>query len=614
MLSENELIKQIFYKLQNNEDILKEIDIINKYYNRSFILNYYIGMYYERINNIEFSIKYFNKSINISPYFILPYFHIGNYLLKENKITELKETLNPVFNKSTLDINNGKPQMKYQLEYQLRMANLLLPCIKEIKEARKLYEPFIQKIEQYKNNISLLYIEVFKKCCYHYGVILSNNNYHNEALQYYKKGLSFNNLEINKKNNDINTIDKNLLQMFCICRNYNRKHLLCPIDINKLYQINSNKKSINKKEKIRIGYLSPDFNKNAVGLFVTSLLKYFDTSCFEVFCYYNNDKMDIYTNMFKSFKNIIWYDVKKFSDIELYNIINTNKIDILFDLIGHGVGNRMDVLSMKPAPIIINYLGYPDYTHLSTVDYRLVDNITDPEENDYINYYQGFNYLEKLIKLPKCFICYTLFDNEIMPDIKDTEIIRNNKEIRIGIFNRVAKYDEVIVNIWKEILKSNKNIVLYIKEGFDDKNITYKVLNDIPNNQIKYLPFKNTLEEYLYLFNEVDICLDTYPYSGTTTTCSSLLMGVPVFTLYKKQNPHVSNVSASILKNCGEEDIYICKSLHEYKNNILELCNQNNFSIEDKYNRRDRFLKSMNPEEFMKDYEKMLKDIYKNHL
>ena len=614
MLSENELIKQIFYKLQNNEDILKEIDIINKYYNRSFILNYYIGMYYERINNIEFSIKYFNKSINISPYFILPYFHIGNYLLKENKITELKETLNPVFNKSTLDINNGKPQMKYQLEYQLRMANLLLPCIKEIKEARKLYEPFIQKIEQYKNNISLLYIEVFKKCCYHYGVILSNNNYHNEALQYYKKGLSFNNLEINKKNNDINTIDKNLLQMFCICRNYNRKHLLCPIDINKLYQINSNKKSINKKEKIRIGYLSPDFNKNAVGLFVTSLLKYFDTSCFEVFCYYNNDKMDIYTNMFKSFKNIIWYDVKNFSDIELYNIINTNKIDILFDLIGHGVGNRMNVLSMKPAPIIINYLGYPDYTHLSTVDYRLVDNITDPEENDYINYYQGFNYLEKLIKLPKCFICYTLFDNEIMPDIKDTEIIRNNKEIRIGIFNRVAKYDEVIVNIWKEILKSNKNIVLYIKEGFDDKNITYKVLNDIPNNQIKYLPFKNTLEEYLYLFNEVDICLDTYPYSGTTTTCSSLLMGVPVFTLYKKQNPHVSNVSASILKNCGEEDIYICKSLHEYKNNILELCNQNNFSIEDKYNRRDRFLKSMNPEEFMKNYEKMLKDIYKNHL
>ena len=612
MISENELIQKIFYKLQNNEDILQEIDIVNKHFKKSFILQYYIGIYFEKTNEVEKSIKYFNKSIDISPKFILPYFNIGNYYFKEDKIDKLKENLIPVFNKDTLDISNGQAIMKYQLEYQLRIANLLLPCIKELKEARKIYEPFIRKIETFNYNPNTLYIEVFKQSCYHYGAILSKNNLQEDAYKYFQKGML---LDIPKElsNNHLTTFDKNLLQMFCISRNYNKKHIMCPIDINQLYKCNKNRILLTKKDKIKIGYLSPDFNKNAVGLFVTSLLKYFDTSKFEVYCYYNNYESDIYTSIFKNYKNINWHDVKYMTDIELNNLININEIDILVDLIGHGIGNRMEVLSMKPAPIIINYLGYPDYTHLSTVDYRLVDNITDPEGNDYINYYQGFNYSEKLLKLPNCFICYSLFENEEIPEIKDT--VRNNNEVRIGIMNRVAKYDTTIVNIWKEIVKDNKNVVLYIKEGIesDEKSIAYSIFKEIPKNQIKYLPFESTLQGYFSLFNQVDICIDTYPYSGTTTTCSSLLMGVPVFTLYKKQNPHVSNVSASILKNCDEEDIYICKSLQEYKNNIIDVCNKNSFSIEDKCNRRNRFLKSMNTEEFMKDYEKVLIDIYNNN-
>src|SRR5210317_244574 len=158
MISENELIQKIFYKLQNNEDILQEIDIVNKHFTKSFILHYYIGIYFEKINEVEKSIKYFNKSIDISPKFILPYFNIGNYYFKEDKIDKLKETLKAVFNKDTLDISNGQAIMKYQLEYQLRMANVLLPCIKELKEARKIYEPFIRKIETFNYNPNTLYI------------------------------------------------------------------------------------------------------------------------------------------------------------------------------------------------------------------------------------------------------------------------------------------------------------------------------------------------------------------------------------------------------------------------------------------------------------------------
>jgi len=609
MITENELIQEIFRKLSNNESIEQEVIIVNKKFKNSFILQYYIGIYYEKIDQMEKAIKYFNKSISLCHKFILPYFNIGNYYQKQNKIEQLKSTIRPVFNKDTLDISTGKPIIKYQLEYQLRMGNLLLPNVTELKEAHKTYEPFIQKIEKYKDNTSELFLQVFKQACFHYGNILFKNNHQDKALYYFQKGLS---IHIPNENCDeqLILIEKELLKMFCISRNYVTNYIKCPIDINTLYDVSDLKESIEKKNKIRIGYLSPDFNKNAVGLFLTSLLKYFDKSKFEVFCYYTHHSSDEYTTLFKSYKKLHWNDVHYMSDFELSNLIQGDEIDILFDLIGHGVKNRMGVLALKPAPVIINYLGYPDYTHLSTIDYRLVDNITDSKELNYDNYYDGFNYREKLLKMPNCFICYTLFENEKMPKI--TQVPDDNK-IRIGIMNRVAKYDLSILTVWKEILKENKNIILCVKDGADElsKQMSRKIFRNISSEQIKFLPHKNTLQEYFSLFNDFDMCLDTYPYSGTTTTCSSLLMGVPVFTVYDCSKPHVFNVTSSILKNCGENSI--CNSLKQYKTKILNYCNKK-ITVEEKLERRKRFLNCMNPEKFMNDFEKVLFDVYEKHI
>ena len=609
MITENELIQEIFRKLSNNESIDQEVKIVNKKFKSSFILQYYIGIYYEKIQKMENAIKHFNKSIGLCHKFILPYFNVGNYYQKQNKIKQLKSLLRPIFNKDTLDISTGQPIIKYQLEYQLRMANLLLPNVKELKEARKTYEPFIQKIEEYKQNANELFLQVFKQACFQYGNILFENNHQDKSLYYFQKGLS---IHIPNENCDeqLMLIEKELLKMFCISRNYVTNYVKCPIDINTLYDVSDLKESIEKKNKIRIGYLSPDFNKNAVGLFLTSLLKYFDKSKFEVFCYYTHHSSDEYTNLFKSYKKIHWNDVHYMSDFELSNLIQGGEIDILFDLIGHGIKNRMGVLALKPAPVIINYLGYPDYTHLSTIDYRLVDNITDSKELNYDNYYDGFAYREKLLKMPNCFICYTLFENEKMPKI--TQVHDDNK-IRIGIMNRIAKYDLSILTVWKEIVKENKNIILCVKDGVDElsRQMSRKIFRNIPSEQIKFLSHKSTLQEYFSLFNDFDMCLDTYPYSGTTTTCSSLLMGVPVFTVYDCSKPHVFNVTSSILKNCGENSI--CNSLKHYKQEILKHCSKK-ITLEEKLKRRKRFLNCMNPEKFMNDFEKVLCNVYEKHV
>lgn len=95
----------------------------------------------------------------------------------------------------------------------------------------------------------------------------------------------------------------------------------------------------------------------------------------------------------------------------------------------------------------------------------------------------------------------------------------------------------------------------------------------------------------------------TFPYNGTTTTCSSLVMGVPVLALYDPIHRHVSNVSGSILHYCGEDPFFLAPTMVEYKRRIgvfqRETCEQ-------RQGRRERFMATMDPKAFMRDLESML--------
>lgn len=379
-----------------------------------------------------------------------------------------------------------------------------------------------------------------------------------------------------------------------------------------------------KNNKIKIAYISPDFNYNAVGFFLTALLKYCNKDIFEVYCYYNNNLYDKYTNLFKSYVNNRFYSIYKVDTYSIYNLIRSHNIDIIIDLSGHGYGNRMDVLSMSPAPIIINYCGFPDFTYLNEIKYRIVDKISDPVDNSTID-----NLLskEKLIYLPKCFLCYTYPENEELPIINYN--MSNN--IYIGIFNKSSKQNVLIRGIWKKILQENPNCILCIK--MDSKTVNNQVYKelyaDFPIEQVKFFDPVLNINEYFNYFNQIDFCIDTYPYSGTTTTCASLLMGVPTFTIYNETNKHVSNVSTSILKHSAmpfstdvelEYDKYICKNIKDYKNKICneieELINKKRENINYidaqnilRENRRKYFLNSMEPKQFMKEFEDKLLEL-----
>jgi predicted O-linked N-acetylglucosamine transferase (SPINDLY family) len=365
-------------------------------------------------------------------------------------------------------------------------------------------------------------------------------------------------------------------------------------------------------DKIRIGYFTADLNKNAVGLFCGPLLKHYDKDKFEVYVFYNNKSKDEFTQIFQSWiPNTRWFDVHIMEDVDVARLIVKQEIDILIDLEGHAHGGRMSLFPYLPKNITtITYLGYPNTTGSSFLKYRLTDKICDPEDTK--QYYS-----ETLIQLPRAFICYKLFENVPLPLASYNN---NTFEVHIGVFNKMVKQNPTMRSIWKRILKNNPKAVLYVKLDHDYQR---KVYEDFPKNQLRFLPFQETLDGYLRQFQDMDFCIDTFPYSGTTTTCSNLLMGIPTFTIYNpKKNRHVSNVSGSLMLHVLQEDgkKYVCKSEEDYEKKISNEIRKiqksktaEEYQEQEEKNReiiREKFLAYMNPEEFMRDYENVSSGLY----
>lgn len=589
-MEEQKIINEFHKRITSNQPIFDLISFIEKDYKNSVILNYYLGYYYEKNNAFPEAEEKYLHCIHICPSFANSYLNLGSYYFSVLREKEGESILNVIFDKKTLDSTTATRTLIYDYPTQLRICSILCPYYTKIKEQKKLiklYTTMYNKIQECKN-INYPIVEGWKNICLGLGNVLMEKN-PEKSYQYFLDGLNkykLHNLESIYKNMLLN-LDRSLFQGAVIAKNYCIEPKEIPVNITDLYPTKNTIDIKHIHNKIKIGYLTPDLNKNAVGLFSTVLLKYFNREKFDVYIYYTNNKTDEFTQNFKNYPDIKWFDVHNNSIEELYKLIHDNhEIDILIDMITVGVNGKPELIAMKPAKMIVNYLGFPDTGYLPQYTHRITDRICDPVERT--------GYAEKLLYMPRFFICYKLFENIAIPEINYKP---NKKKVYIGIFNKIAKHHSFIRYIWKNILLKRKNMVLCIKGEIDKE-----LYGDFPQEQLKSLPFTETLPEYFQQMNEIDLCLDTYPYSGTTTTGSCLFMGLPVFTIYKPSNHHVSNVSASFLKNINDEQ-FICNSVKEYTDKVV------NFSLENaekRIQRRTRFMELMNGHKYMKEYEDLL--------
>jgi protein O-GlcNAc transferase len=312
----------------------------------------------------------------------------------------------------------------------------------------------------------------------------------------------------------------------------------------------SSYQTLNTPEKrLRIGYISQDFRTHSVAYFIEPILATHNPEHVEIFCYYNNKHEDTVSERFKHYCSGGWRHCFDWSDDTLVNTIRDDKIDILVDLMGHTGLNRILIFARKPAPIQISYLGYPDTTGLTAIDYRLTDAWAEPAGAERFS-------SERLLRMPESYFCYRPADITEKITVNALPALQTHT-ITFGSFNLYLKITDAQIQTWAHILTQVPDSRLLLKVRlYGDILRNFKTIITqrfahfgIPRERLIIRDFTRSLEVALKIYHEVDICLDTYPYSGATTTCESLWMGCPVISRYGEN--HVSRMSLSILNAAG---------------------------------------------------------------
>ncbi|MBQ9480383.1 MAG: hypothetical protein IJU71_12640 [Selenomonadaceae bacterium] len=308
--------------------------------------------------------------------------------------------------------------------------------------------------------------------------------------------------------------------------------------------------------KIRVGYISPDFRNHAVANFVTPFLKHFDAEHFQVYCY-QTTKGDAVTARLKRNK-VVWRNLIDKTPLESARSIANDRIDVLVDLSGHTQNSCLPILAYKPAPVQITAIGYVGSTGLNAVDFFLSDKLSSPPPNDFT---------EQLLLMPDCHLCYSPIKN--MPDVTAVE----HQHITFGSFNNFAKISDHVLELWKAILDRVRHARLIIKSKTcsipSGRAIVEQRLNHvgIDINRVELRPFS---PDYLQQYADIDIALDAFPYNGGLTTCEALYMGVPVIALCG--HTHADRIAASILNSARLNEL-IASTEDEYINKAVALAN-----------------------------------------
>ena len=319
------------------------------------------------------------------------------------------------------------------------------------------------------------------------------------------------------------------------------------------------KKFYNHK-RIRVGFLSADFRIHPVIKWSWALIRNLDKKIFATYCYSSVGRADIVTkNIAATIEN--WRDILKLTDAQAAEMIRNDEIDILFDLSGHTSNNRLRVAAYRPASVQISGIGYMNSTGLECFDYFLSDEICAGDPN---------YFTEKLIRLPHSHICYEVSTS--LEVANEPPSLKKNF-VTFGSFNQFSKMTDSTLTVWKKILDSVPASRLILKNKTlntdDGKEFVGNRLKKI-GIDVERVELRGTTGNYLREYDDVDIALDTFPYTGGVTTCEALYMGVPVISLYGER--HGTRFGLSMLKNVGLDELAV-NSYDEYINRAVGLAN-----------------------------------------
>ena len=325
-----------------------------------------------------------------------------------------------------------------------------------------------------------------------------------------------------------------------------------------------NKLSYNQNEKINLGFVSCDFERNhSIIFFIKDTIKHLDKKRFRIhlFSFAKENTKDESQNDLKHLSDE-WFNLNQLDNQKVVNLIQKKKINILFDVMGFTNPNRLEIFNSRVAPIQISWLAYCNTIGFETIDYIMIDkNLVIKDEEKL--------YLEKVIRLPKVWNSHAGFNLKR----KYNKLPCEKDEIfTLGSFNNFRKISVETVDTWSSILQSVSNSRLILKSStFCDTDLLLdKFKKNGVESKVKILDKVNFYKkkDHLELYNKIDLALDTFPYNGVTTTFEALWMNVPVMVL--KGYNFNSRCGESIIKNI-KIDYLIASNTKEYIQKVIFL-------------------------------------------
>ncbi len=298
---------------------------------------------------------------------------------------------------------------------------------------------------------------------------------------------------------------------------------------------------------LRIGLLSSDLRAHSVMKFIDPLIEKHDKSKIELYCYspFNGEADDIE----KSMPNRVTHfeRVSELSDRELVHKIQDHKVDILLELNGMTAHSRMGALNQRAAPVQIEWLGFPFTTGMETMDYMLLDPYLTPEDEDSL--------CEKPLIHPGAWCCFGAQTDE---PVQEKSPFEENGYITFGTLNNMYKYSPWTLDLWASVLnKVPESKFLIVRPELNSVIFRANFIREMKERGVsedRFEFFNNRAEQmpHTRCYDKIDICLDTYPLTGGTTTVDSLDMGVPVISLVGPA--FHQRISYAVLMHAGLEE------------------------------------------------------------
>jgi predicted O-linked N-acetylglucosamine transferase (SPINDLY family) len=298
---------------------------------------------------------------------------------------------------------------------------------------------------------------------------------------------------------------------------------------------------------LRVGFVSPDFKRHPVAYFLEGMLIAGQGKGVDWVAYSCVDRPDEVTERLRPLCTL-WRDVANESDDVLFSTIVDDRIDILIDLAGHTDGNRLPVFARKPAPVQATWLGYVGTTGVEAIDYIIGDPWLFPDG-------APAQTVETPWRLPECYMSFTAPDFDLQCGIPP---LLANGYPTFGSFNNLNKITDEVLALWGRVLAAVPGARLILRA----KQLSIEGERDFMRGRLERAgidPARVELGGYLASreagmreYGRIDIALDPFPYTGATTTCEALWMGVPVLTLRGERM--ISRVGESLNRNAGLAD------------------------------------------------------------